>query len=331
MTRVLVLGGTAWLGSRVAAAWLAGGAQVTCLARGTSASSPAGAHLVRADRTEPGAYDAVAGQDWDEVVEVSYDPVLVGGALEALATRAGHWTLVSTVSVYASNDEPGAGENAALLAPSQDGDDYGGAKVAAEVATRAALGERLLVARAGLIGGPGDGSDRFGYWVARFALARQLADGRVLAPRTDRRWAQMVDVDDLAAWLCAAGSAGHSGTLNVTGQSSPLQEVLELAAQVAGYEGKMTFAPDGWLLERGVGYWAGPTSLPLWLPMADTAFAQRDTGALRASLTGLGIELSPLAATMERTLADERSRGLDRARRSGLERAEELALLAQLA
>ena len=253
------------------------------------------------------------------------------GALAALAAGARHWTLVSTVSVYASNDEPDAREDAALLAPVEDGEDYGGAKVAAETASRAVLGERLLVARPGLIGGPGDGTDRFGYWVSRFALARQLADGAVLAPRTEERWAQIADVDDLAAWLCAAGAAGQGGVVNVTGASLPLGEALEVAAQVAGYDGEVVTAADDWLLERNVGYWAGPRSLPLWLPMADAAFAQRDTSALQASLAQLGVGLSSLAATMERTLADERSRGLDRPRRSGLARDEELALIAELA
>ena len=84
MTTVLVLGGTAWLGSRVAAAWSARGAEVTCLARGASGMPPAGTRLVRADRSTPGAYDAVAGQEWDEVVELSYDPPLVSCASGAL-------------------------------------------------------------------------------------------------------------------------------------------------------------------------------------------------------------------------------------------------------
>ena len=106
--------------------------------------------------------------------------------------------------------------------------------------------------------------------------------------------------------------------------------MLQSAAQVAGYHGEKVSAPDDWLVERGIGYWAGPRSLPLWVPMADAAVARRDTTALQASLTALGLTLSPLPATLERTLADERSRGLDRARRSGLNREEERELLAQL-
>jgi len=284
---------------------------------------------VPADRTAPDAYDGVAGRDWDEVVELSYEPLLVTGALDALAARARHWTLVSTISVYASNSEPGADEDAALL-PTEDLGDYGQAKVAAEMASRRALGDRLLLARPGLIGGPGDGSDRFGYWVSRFALAHQLGDGPVLAPPTAHRWAQVVDVDDLATWLAAAGEAGRHGTVNATGDSHPLHAVIQLAAQVAGYRGEVVTAPDDWLLQHGVTYWAGPRSLPLWLPIADTAMAQRDNGALRASLAAVGLTLSPLAATLERTLADERCRGLDRARRSGLDREEELELVARL-
>jgi nucleoside-diphosphate-sugar epimerase len=327
--QVLVLGGTAWLGARVAAAWLARGAQVTCLARGTSGPVPQGARLVRADRTAPGAYQEVAGRSWDEVVELSYAPAVVTGALEALAPGARHWTLVSTVSVYAGNDVPGAAEDAALL-PADDPEDYGQAKVMAELASRQALGGRLLVARAGLIGGPGDGSDRFGYWVARFALAHERGDGPVLAPPTAGRWAQVVDVGDLATWLAAAGDAGQQGTVNATGDSHPLREVLELAAEVAGHGGEVVTATEEWLLAQGVACWAGPRSLPLWVPAGDAAVAQRDTSAFTASLAALGLRLSPLRTTLERTLADERARGLDRPRRSGLGRDEELDLLALL-
>ena len=171
MTRVLVLGGTAWLGARVARAWHEQGAEVVCLARGSAGSAPPGVRLVRADRTQPSAYDEVTGP-WDEVIELSYAPELVTGALRALSHDAAHWTLVSSVSVYARNDEPDADESADLVDP-RDLSQYANAKVAAERATVDAIGDRLFIARPGLILGPGDPSDRFGYW---------LLGGRRVAP-----------------------------------------------------------------------------------------------------------------------------------------------------
>ena len=111
--RILLLGGTAWLGRAIATAAVTAGADVTCLARGESGSVAAGARLVRADRREPDAYDALDG-DWDDVVELSWDPAFVASGLDALADRAAHWTLVSSVSVYAHSDAPFAAEDAEL-------------------------------------------------------------------------------------------------------------------------------------------------------------------------------------------------------------------------
>ena len=116
--RVLVLGGTGWLGRTIVDELLAEGADVTCLARGTTGSVPEGARFVEADRALAGAYAQATG-DWDEVIELASAPELVAPALDALADRAAHWTLVSTVSVYADNDEPGADESARLVEPTR--------------------------------------------------------------------------------------------------------------------------------------------------------------------------------------------------------------------
>lgn len=311
--RILVLGGTGWLGREVATA--ARGAEVVCLARG-SAPVPDGVRLVRADRTRPGAYEAVAGQDWDEVVELAHDPALVEPALAALADRAAHWTLVSTVSVYASHERPGGTESDAVVEP-LDAAQYPDAKVRAERASAAALGDRLLIARPGLIAGPGDPSDRFGYWPARLARG-----GAVVTP-TPERDVQVIDVRDLADWLVRAGVDGLTGTIDAVGVVHSLGEVLATAVDVAGFGGALVAVPDEELTASGVAWWAGPDSLPLWVPPEMAGMMARDGGRYVAA----GGARRPLAETIADTLADERARGLDRDRRAGLSQEREADVL----
>lgn len=320
MRRVLVLGGTGWLGRAIAREAVAGGAEVTCLARGASGDVPAGARLVRADRTRPGAYDELRGE-WDEVIELADEPALVRPALDALADRARHWTLVSSVSVYRRDDEPGADESAELVEP-RDLAEYPDAKVAAERASAERVAGRLLVARPGLIVGPGDPSDRFGYWAARLHRG-----GRVLTPTTAGRRVQVVDVDDLAAWVVRAGGAATTGTVNAVGASRSFDDLLDVVRAVTGFTGTLVPAEDDWLTGHGVGYWAGPRSLPLWLPASASGFAQRSGARYRAA----GGRERDLAATVERVLRDEVDRGTGRVRRSGLAAADEADLLAALA
>lgn len=325
---VLVLGGTAWLGGEVARMAAAGGARVTCLARGMSGTVPDGVHLVAADRHDPEAYDQVRREGWDEVLDVSWQPGMVRSALAALADRTAHWTYVSSGSAYARDDEPAADESAAThepLAGDEAGrETYGPAKAACERACADAVGDRLLVARVGLIGGPGDGSDRFGYWPARFALAAQRGDGPVLVPDAATQPTQTIDVRDLAAWLVDRGGRRTVGTFNVVGEQTPLGDVLALAAEIAGYRGEVVRADPGWLRERGVGYWMGPESLPLWLPGPGyTGHSARSDAAAVAA----GLVRRPLAETIADALAWERELGLDRDRGAGLSRDRELALI----
>lgn len=324
MTDVLVLGGTGWLSGRIAERWSDAAASVTCLARGGRAA-PYGTTLIVADRDDPGAYDEVVRREWDEIVDISSNPVHVAAAVDALGERTKHWTYISTVSVYAANDTPGADETAELLTPAgpDEEQDYGRAKALAEASVRSALGFRAAIVRPGLIVGPGDPTDRFGYWVGRFALAG--ADD-VLVPDATDRGAQVIDVDDLAAFVQAIGTQRWTGIANAVGDPVPLDRVLSEAREAAGHTGRLASAPDDWLEAHDVAYWAGPRSLPLWLPADTPGFWTRSNTAYRL----LGGRLRPLGETLRRALEDERARGLDRDRRAGLSRADELALLAEL-
>jgi nucleoside-diphosphate-sugar epimerase len=324
MTDVLVLGGTGWLSGRIAATWADEGASVTCLARG-GRDAPYGTTLVVGDRNDPDAYAEVARREWDEIVDVSSNPDHVAAAVAALGERTRHWTYISTVSVYAAEDVPGADESAELLTPAapDEEEDYGRAKVRAEASVRAALGFRAAIVRPGLIVGPGDPTDRFGYWVGRFALA---GGEDVLAPRLSGRGAQVIDVDDLSEFVQAVGGERWTGVVNAVGDPVDLDRLFADAREIAGHTGAVATATDDWLEAHGVAYWMGPRSLPLWLPADLPGFWTRSNAAYRL----LGGRLRPLRATLERTLADERDRGLDRDRRAGLSRADELALLGEL-
>jgi 2'-hydroxyisoflavone reductase len=315
--RALVLGGTGWLGRAIVQDLLERGTEVTCLARGATGDVPDGARHVRTDRRAQGAYEPVRGA-WDEVVELSSDPGLVRPALDALADSAAHWTLVSTVSVYARNDEPGADETAEVVEP-VDLTQYADAKVAAERSSADRLGSRLLVARPGLIVGAGDPSDRFGYWPAR--LSRP---GPVLAPTSAGRTVQVIDVTDLAAWVGGAARSGRAGVVNAVGEVLPMRDFLRLAVEVAGFDGELVEVEDDVLLAHDVQYWAGPRSLPLWLPHSDAALMHRSARAFRDA----GGVSRPLSETLAGMLADERDRGVERPRRAGLEAGEEAEVLA---
>jgi len=331
--RFLVLGGTAWLGRVIAATAVERGYHVTCLARGASGAAPPGVTFRRADRDGPGAYRQVARQEWDVVIDVSRQPGQVRRAATALADRAGSFVFVSSGNVYADHATPGARENVALL-PALAGDvmasmdTYGQAKVACEQHVLRAFGPgRSLVARAGLIGGPGDTFDRTGYWPVRFRRPA-ASDGRVLVPDVPGLATQVIDVRDLASWLVDTGERGLSGVFNVVGETIPLPAHLALAREVAGHTGPVVAVGQDWLIAHDVQPWMGERSLPLWLPMPDYAgFSSRDGSAATAA----GLTTRPLAETLADTLAWELGRNLQGPRRAGLSDHDERRLLHALA
>ena len=302
--RLLILGGTQFLGRAVAAHALAAGHDVTCAARGIAGEVPDGARFIRVDRDEPDGLAPLAGEEFDAVVDVSRHPGQVRRAVAALKARAAHWTFMSTVSVYADNRTPGQRADTAPLRPPTSPEidrsteeTYGAAKVACEQA----VGENAFICRAGLIAGPEDPTGRFTYWPARLDRG-----GEVLAPGTPDDAVQLIDVRDLARWIVHAAQTRLTGCFDGIGPSFTRGEFLAECARGVGARCTFTWVDRAFLERHDVKRWTGPRSLPLWLPLPDFAgFATRDTRPARDA----GLTVRPLADTARDTLTWMRARG----------------------
>jgi nucleoside-diphosphate-sugar epimerase len=286
--------------------------------------------MVTADRALPDAYDQVLDQRWDAVIDVSRQPGQVRDAVSALAKNSNTFVFISSASVYADHATPSQDESAALL-PRLQADViesmswYGQAKVACEQHVLDAFGEaRSLIVRAGLIGGPGDESDRTGYWPLRFARAA-LSGHPVLVPDAPALSTQVIDVRDLAGWIVERACAGGVGIFNATGETIGFPEHIGMARRVGGHDGRVISAGPEWLLQQGVTPWMGQKSLPLWLPLPEYGgFSARDSSAAARA----GLSRRSLEATLRDTLEWELSRvPSPETRRAGLSDADEKLLL----
>ena len=305
--RILVMGGTSFVGRAIVEEALLRGDDVTLLGRGRTGTQlfPGVARLV-GDR-DTGDYAALtaavaAGADWDAVADVTaYVPRHVTELADALGDHGGRYLFISTGSVYdkALAAPTAMDEDAPRLAPVRDteqvtGETYGGLKVACEDDARARFAGRVTVVRPGIVAGPHDVTDRFTYWVRRAALG-----GRVAVPARLDQPVQVVDSRDLARLVLALLHDDRSGTFNAVGPAEPvtLADLIQACAEGAGTTVELVAVDPGGVAQ----------GFPLVLPDASwDALYRRSAQAARA----VGLTATPLARTAADTLAWDRGRGL---------------------
>ena len=295
--RLLVLGGTKFLGRAIVEAALAGGHEVSIFTRGQTNPDlfPQAEHLV-GDRD--GDLAALEGGRWDGAIDTSgFLPRIVRASAELLAARAEHYTFVSSVSVYADLSTPpdesspvGTMEDETLEELGDEFQYYGPLKALCEAEVERAFPDRALIVRPGLIVGPHDPTDRFTYWPRRLERG-----GELLAPAPADEPVQFIDVRDLGEWIVRMAEQRRTGTFNAVNEGLPWSELLAGAG--------VTWVDSSFLLEQGVGEWM---ELPLWI--ADPAFAgHARTDVSRAIEAGLTFR--PLAETIRDTAEWDAARG----------------------
>jgi 2'-hydroxyisoflavone reductase len=316
--RLLVLGGTKFVGRALVADALARGHEVTLFNRGTTNPDlfPEVERL-RGDREHD--VSTLDGKSFDAVVDTSgYVPKAVRASARALSGSA-LYVFVSSVSVYADfssgrdEDSPTAelGDDSAdeLRA---DYANYGALKALCEDEARAVFGSRALLIRPGLIVGPADPTGRFTYWPHRIARG-----GDVLVPAPPDERVQFIDVRDLGEWIVRLCERGEGGTYNATNTGIPWAELVETCRKVAGRNARFVWVPGAFLAEQGVGQWM---ELPLWIDDREER-GLHSTDVSRAVAAGLVFR--PLEETVAATLA-----GAETTDTAGLSPAREAELLA---
>jgi 2'-hydroxyisoflavone reductase len=233
-------------------------------------------------------------------------PRHVRGPAELLAPSVGQYLFVSTCSVYADLGSLPIDEQSRLAEIDDptvervDGETYGALKALCERAAEQALPGRTTIVRPGLIVGPGDTTDRFGYWPRRASEG-----GEVLAPGDPRWETQFSDVRDLAAFLVHALETRTTGVFNVDGPSrpTPMGELLDTCVEVGGGSAELTRVDWGFLQSQGVRAWI---DLPAWQPPPEGS--QQVPGVSSARAFAAGLRFRPVRETVAATLEFERSR-----------------------
>ncbi|MBI3732113.1 MAG: epimerase [Chloroflexi bacterium] len=324
---LLILGGTVFLGRALVEAALARGHRVTLFNRGQhNPELFPQVEKLRGDRAN--GLDALRGRAWDAVIDTSgYVPRIVRASAEMLSGAVGHYTFISSISVFADFSQPRMDESAPVgtLADQSveaiTGETYGPLKALCEQAAEQAMPGRALVIRPGLIVGPHDPSDRFTYWPVRVAQG-----GEVLAPGLPQTRVQLIDVRDLAEWNIRLVEAGRTGVFNATGPDTPLTmgQVLAECRTASGSDARFVWVDGQFLLDSGVKPWI---ELPLWIGGENSPQYAGFSDVNCDKAMAAGLTCRPLAETVRDTLAWATTRPPTIEKRAGMKPEREAELL----
>jgi 2'-hydroxyisoflavone reductase len=294
--RLLVLGGTQFVGRALVETALGEGAEVTLFHRGQTNPDlfPDAEHL-HGDRD--GGLDALGGRTWDACVDAcGYVPRVVRDSAELLTDAVETYVFVSTISVYSDLSEPCDEDGPLATMEDETTEDvqehYGGLKVLCEQAVRSVLDNRAVIVRPGFVVGPHDHTGRFTWWVHRAALG-----GTMVVPASLARRVQMIDARDLGDFLLHAARSPLQGTFNATGPFPPVSmlDVLAAAGAAKGRHVEPVVIDDGFLAGQGLGF----NDLPFWIDdPVWKAWAEVDVKRAMAA----GLRFSPLEETIDAVL-----------------------------
>ncbi len=298
--RILILGGTGFIGPYQVQYALDRGHQVTLFNRGVTNNTlfPNVPRLI-GDRNLPDGHKALESGEWDVVIDnPTANPKWVRDAGKALRGRTKHYLFVSTISVFSDNSTP-IDENGPLLAPIDieapfEAKNYGQNKVRSELEAKTQFGNNVTIIRPGLIVGPGDLSDRFSYWPVRIDRG-----GEVMAPGTPNDPVQYVDARDLGEWIVRLAESKTFGTFNATGPTLPttMSEMLYGIKAVTTSGARFTWVAADFLSANQVRAWS---DMPVWVPPTG-----RTAGFARVICSkayAAGLTFRPLAETAAATL-----------------------------
>jgi 2'-hydroxyisoflavone reductase len=338
--KLLILGGTRFVGRHLVTAALARNHEITLFNRGKHPSAAlTNVETIYGDRNSD--LVRLQGRRWDAVVDTSgYLPRTVRASAESLSNSVDRYVFVSSLSVYTDFSVCGIDENAPLAMLTRDqleeanaidssgqasavtyGKMYGALKALCERAAEEVLPNRVLIIRPGLIVGPDDYTDRFTYWVVRVARG-----GEVLAPGRPDRYVQFIDVRDLAEWTVRMIERKETGVYNVNGLANNLtmERMLEECKAVSDSDASFTWISDNFLLQEKVAAWS---EVPLWMPEEGAPHLKGFMFINSNKAVGSGLSFRHLNNTIRDTLTWRETNRMDEELKAGIDTAKEQRLL----